>query len=226
MVAYADLEVTLDSEDVLEALVETCVTGDETAWQQLWAGVEPRLLRMVSQPRFLGPLGQREDDCRNIVVEVLARLRAEDFNRLKIYLETRRVNPSLKFMTWLRVVTKRVGIDYLRGHPDYIDRRRQADRGSAPGEWVKAGTLPSGSKLHGERPPFTNRGTAQQLLRYAAGAIPDVQRHALELWVQSETYEEIAKVLELEDAAAAERMVRAAIERLRRRFRVDEESES
>lgn len=120
-------------------------------------------------------------------------------------------------MTWLRVVSKRVGIDYLRGHPDYIDRRRQADRGSAPGEWVEAGTLPSGSKLHGERPPVTNRGTTQQLLRYAAGAIPDVQRRALELWVQSETYDEIARVLGLEDGLAAERMVRAAIERLRRK---------
>jgi len=140
-----------------------------------------------------------------------------DFARLRIYLDTRLTNPSLKFMTWLRVVSKRVGIDYLRGHPDYIDRRRQADRGSAPGEWVEAGTLPSGSKLHGERPPVTNRGTAQQLLRYAAGAIPDVQRRALELWVQSETYDEIARVLGLEDGLAAERMVRAAIERLRRK---------
>ena len=41
--------------------------------------------------------------------------------------------------------------------------------------------MPSGSKLKGERPPVTNRGTAQQLLRYAAGAIPDTQRRALEL---------------------------------------------
>lgn len=219
--SHVELVVTLDSEEILETLVESCAAGDEQAWQRLWAAVEPRLLRLVSQPRFLGPLGQREDDCRNIVVEVLARLRADDYHRLKIYLETRLTNPSLKFMTWLRVVAKRVGIDYMRGHPDYIDRRRQADRGSAPGEWVEAGTLPSGSKLHGERPPFTNRGTAQQLLRYAAGAIPDTQRRALEMWVQSETYEEIARVLEIESAVAAERMVRAAIERLRRRFRVE-----
>jgi len=61
-------------------------------------------------------------------VEVLARLRADDFHRLSIYLETRRANPSLKFMTWIRVVTKRVGIDYLRAHPDYIDRVARASR--------------------------------------------------------------------------------------------------
>jgi DNA-directed RNA polymerase specialized sigma24 family protein len=220
---YAEWLVTLDSEELLERLVEAAVTGDEPAWKRLWSAVEPRLTQIIATPRFLGRLGQREDDRRNIVVEVLGRLRADDFRRLRIYLETRRANPSLKFMAWLRVVVKRVGIDYLRGHPDYIDRRRDPDRGSAPGEWVEAGTLPSGSKLHGDRPPVTNRGTAQQLLRYAAGAIPDVQRRALELWVQSESYEEIARVLEIESAAAAERMVRAAIERLRRRFRVEED---
>lgn len=215
--------VTLDSEELLEQLVVAAVGGDEQAWQRMWAAVEARLSQIVAQPRFLGRLGQREDDRRNIVVEVFERLRADDFRRLRIYLDTRASNPSLKFMTWLRVVAKRVGIDYMRGHPDYIDRRRDRGEDGAPGEWVEAGTLPSGSKLHGERPPVTNRGTAQQLLRYAAGAIPDAQRQALELWVQSETYEEIARVLELESAAAAERMVRAAIERLRRRFRVEDE---
>lgn len=214
--------MTLDGEDLLEQLVVDAVAGDEPAWQRLWAAVEPRLSLIVGQPRFLGRLGKQEDDRRNIVVEVLGRLRADEFHRLKVYLETRRTNPSLKFMTWLRVVAKRVGIDYMRGHPDYIDRRRDPNRGSAPGEWVDAGTLPSGSKLHGERPPVTNRGTAQQLLRYAAGEIPEAQRRALEMWVQSETYEEIAKTLALDDAKAAERMVRAAIERLRRRFRVEE----
>lgn len=221
VLASVEWLVTLDSEDILEGLVEGAAAGDEATWQRLWAAVEPRLHQIVATPRFLGKLGGREDDRRNIVVDVLSRLRADDFHRLKIYLETRTTNPSLKFMTWLRVVTKRVGIDYLRGHPDYIDRRRDKDRGTSPGEWVDAGTLPSGSKLQGERPPVTNRGTAQQLLRYAAGAIPDTQRRALELWVQSDSYTEIARELGLADAAAAERMVRAVIERLRRRFRVE-----
>src|SRR5436190_3639513 len=208
--SYKEGRPMLDEEKV-ETLVVAAAGRDELAWQRLWAAVEPRLSRIVAQPRFLGRLGQREDDRRNVVVDVLARLRADNFHRLRIYLDTRTANPALKFMTWLRVVTKRVGIDYLRGHPDYIDRRRDPERGSAPGEWVDAGTLPSGSKLQGERPPVTNRGTAQQLLRYAAGAIPETQRRALELWVQSDSYAEIARELGLADAAAAERMVRAVI---------------
>src|SRR6187397_2628924 len=114
-------------EDEIESLVAAAATADEAAWQQLWASIEPPLLRIVAQPRFLGRLGQREDDRRNIVVDVMARLRGNDFDRLRLYLGSRKDNPQLKFMTWLRVVAKRVGIDYMRGHPDYIDRRRQAD---------------------------------------------------------------------------------------------------
>lgn len=214
--------MTVDSQELIEQLVAGVAGGDDAAWPRLWTEIEPQLMQIVMKPRFLGRLSRRDDDCRNIVVEVMSRLRADNYHRLQLYLATRRDNPQLQFMTWLRVVAKRVGIDYLRGHPDYIDRRREEDRGSSPGEWVDAGTLPSGSKLRGERPPYTNRGTAQQLLRYAAGVIPEVQRRALELWVQSESHDEIARALGLGTAGEAERMVRAAIERLRRRFRVDE----
>ena len=59
-------------------------------------------------PRFLERVGQREDDRSNIIVEVMARLHADGFHRLRLYVETRDTNPSLKFRTWIRVVTKRV----------------------------------------------------------------------------------------------------------------------
>ena len=207
-------------EDDLEALVPLAAQGNPDAWQRLWNALEPQLSRLVAHPRFLARLGQREDDRRNIVVEVMARLRADDFQRLWVYLEARRDNPQLRLMTWLRVVAKRVGIDYLRGHPDYVDRRREPDRADAPaGEWMDPSTLPPASQLPGERPPVTNRGTAAQLLRFAADTIPEAQRRALEMWVLSESYEEIARQLGLADATEAERTVRAAIERLRRRFR-------
>ena len=81
-------------------------------------------------------------------------------------------------------------------------------------------TLPSASKLPGERPPYTNRGTALEVLRYAAGTVPEPQLSALEMWAQSASFDEIARELTLpEGATGAERLVRAAIERLRRRFR-------
>jgi DNA-directed RNA polymerase specialized sigma24 family protein len=204
-------------EEEIERLVDGAAAGDEAAWQRLWAAIEPPLSRIIAQPRFLGRLGQREDDRRNIVVAVMARLRADGFHRLRLYLEARESNPRLRFLSWLRVVSKRVGIDYLRSHPDYV--RRHDDGASRPGEWVDAKTLPPASQIAGERPPITNRGTARELLRFAEGAIPEEQRRALELWTQSESFEDIARAVGLTGAAEAERVVRAAIERLRRKFR-------
>jgi DNA-directed RNA polymerase specialized sigma24 family protein len=206
----------------LEVLVGRAADGEVAAWRSLWEDVEPWLEKVVANPRFLGRVGQREDDRSNIIVEVMARLHADGFHRLKLYIEIRHTNPQLKFKTWLRVVAKRVGIDYLRGHQNYVDRRRDPNRGSAPGQWVEAGTLPTQSKLPGERPPMTNRGTALELLRYAADSVPEPQLSALELWTQGASYEDIARELAVaEGATGSEKLVRAAIERLRRRFRTE-----
>jgi DNA-directed RNA polymerase specialized sigma24 family protein len=212
--------VRVMDEGQLEVLVARAADGDTPSWRALWADVEPWLEKMVANPRFLGRVGQRDDDRSNIIVEVMARLHADGFHRLKLYIETRRTNPRLKFTSWLRVVAKRVGIDYLRGHENYRDRRRDPNRGSTQGQWVEPGTLPSQSQLPGERPPMTNRGTALELLRYATGAVPEPQLSALELWTEGASYTDIARELELAGGAdGAEKLVRAAIERLRRRFR-------
>jgi DNA-directed RNA polymerase specialized sigma24 family protein len=205
------------AEEELEVLVEATAAHDEHAWQALWQAIEPPLARIVAQPRFLGRLGQRDDDRHNIVLAVMARLRADQWHRLRLYLEAKRTNPRLRFMTWLRVVAKRVGIDYLRAHPDYL----RTTGASTPGVWIDPKTLPPASQLLGERPPVTDRGTARQLLEFAAGAIPDAHRRALELWTHSEPFDAIARTLGMRDAAEAQRTVRAAIERLRRRFRED-----
>jgi DNA-directed RNA polymerase specialized sigma24 family protein len=203
----------------LEALVQRAAQSDELAWSALWESIEPWLIKTVGNPRFLGRVGQREDDRRNIVIEVMARLHADGYQRLKLYVDARRQNPQLRFKTWLRIVTKRVGIDYLRGHPDYIDRRRDPNRGSKPGTWIDPKTLPPSTQLAGARPPITDRGTAAELLRYAAGSIPEPQLSALELWVQSSSFDDIARELALASSSEAEKLVRAALERLRRHFR-------
>ncbi len=203
-------------DDLIERLAVRAASGDEATWQALWRVVAPRLERTVAQPSFMARLGQREDDRLNIVVEVMARLRADGFQRLAQYAAARRDNPALRFMTWLRVVAKRVGIDYLRGHPDYIDRRRE-DVG-VPGEWVDPATLPPPSLLPGERPPVTAHGAARKIADYAAGAMSDPQRRALALWTRGEGFPDIARALDLADDVA-ERLVRTGIERLRRRFR-------
>ena len=60
---------------------------------------------------------------------------------------------------------------------------------------------------------------ARELLAFAHEEIPAPQRRALEMWAQSASFEEIAAELGLASTAEAEKTVRAAIERLRRKFR-------
>ncbi len=203
----------------LEELVARAAGGDGVAWSELWREVEPWLDRVIASPRFLGVLGTRDDDRGNIILEVMARLHADGCRRLQLYLSMRKERPQLAFKPWLRVVAKRVGIDYQRAQGSYIDMRRDPERGSTPGVWVQHEELPSHSRLPGERPAFTRRGMALELLRYAADHVPEPQLTALEMWTQSAGYDDIARDLGLASAAEAERMVRAAIERLRRRFR-------
>ena len=201
----------------LEDLVASAAAGECAAWQQLWRAIEPHLSRLVANPRFLGPIGQREDDRRNVLLEVMARLCDNDFHRLDVYLAARRNNPRLNFLSWLRVVAKRVGIDYLRAHPDYQDGRR--------GEWVQLAPRTPSSDLAPAGPPVTRRERplaakrARQLLRYAAAGIPEFQRRALELWIHDDNYVDIASALALASPAEAERVVRAAITGLRRHLR-------
>ncbi len=202
----------------IEDLVPRAVAGDEVAWRGLWAGLEPRLGAIVRKPRFAGRLSRDEDDVRNILVEVMGRLRDDDYRRLRRYLRQRAAKPKMTFMPWLIVVAKRIAIDYLRAHADYIDMRRNPDTES-PGKWVEHRTLPSDSRLEGVRPPVTNQGTALAMLRYAHQMLPPEQVGALELWILSKSFQEMADELELESPKAAERVLRAALERLRRHFR-------
>jgi DNA-directed RNA polymerase specialized sigma24 family protein len=201
----------------IETLVVRAAAADEAAWQQLWSAIEPPLTRMIAQPRFLGALGRNEDDRRNIIVAVMGRLRADDFARLTLYLESRRENPRLTFVGWLSVVAKRVGIDYLRAHPAYV-RRCGAQR-SRPGAWVHETGVPE-SQLVGARVPVTMRLTARRIVEQAGRGLPTVQRRALELWTHGEDLPDIAREVGLADARAAHRAVRAALDRLRRACRV------
>jgi DNA-directed RNA polymerase specialized sigma24 family protein len=202
-------------EERIEALVVLAAGADEPAWRELWATIEPALLQIIAQPRFLGRLGRQLDDQHNIALAVMARLRADRWHRLQLYLDARQANPELRFLSWLRVVAKRVGIDYLRAHPEYL--RHDSDA-STPGHWVEQGTLPPDSQLGGARPPVTNRGTARELLELAA-SFPTDQRRALELWAHGESFAAIARALAMKTEIEAQRTVRAAIERLRRHYR-------
>jgi len=206
----------------LERLVAVAAGGDAAAWGQLWERLEPRLLGLLRRPSFLAHLAHRPDARRDVVVAIMGRLRSDRFHRLQLYLDARRHDPGLTFMRWLIVLAKRVAIDCLRADPDYVDHRRSRHPGEAPGTWIETQALPGDGVLSGGRPPMTNRVTARQILRYADGALTDPQKRALEMWAEQSSLEDIAAALGLDGPPAAERLVRAAVERLRRHFRGSE----
>jgi len=206
-----------DEENVILELLTRACEGDDEAWQAVWTWIDPRLSALVSQPRFLARISQHEDDRRGVILSVMERLREDGFRRLKLFQKARALDGRLPFMAWLAVVTKRVAIDYLRAHPDYVDLRRRPGS-EAPGAWVDVQALPSEWRVPGVRPPVTARGTAAELLAFARRELPAQQQRALELWTQGESSSEIARAMGL-STSEAERLVRAAVERLRRKFR-------
>lgn len=103
------------TEEQLHRLVVRAADGDDAAWGAMWEHLEPWLSAFVAQPRFLRRLGQREQDRRNIVIDVIARMRANRFERLRLYLEVRCETPGIDLRTWLSVVARRAGIEYARG---------------------------------------------------------------------------------------------------------------
>jgi DNA-directed RNA polymerase specialized sigma24 family protein len=210
--------IRVRSDEEIEALIVRAAGCDEVAWQELWAALEPRLLGLVRKPRFLGQLADNEDACRDIVLAVMERLRQEDFKRLKVYLDARAHTPTLSFYAWLSIVAKRVGIDHMRAMPEYIDRRRSKEPVSSPGKWLTPVTFTE-SKVDAELGTFTGRVTAAELLEHARAEVSGEQLRALELWLQDASFEEIARAIAVSDADEAARLVRAVLERLRRKFR-------
>ena len=201
----------------LEPIVRAAADGDLTAWRDLWLRVEPALFRLARN-RQRGRRSAGDDDCRDVVVAVMARLHADRFHRLRGYLARHRAVPQLTFGRWLIVVAKRVAIDCMRAHPEYLDGRRSRRK---PSGWVRTEQLSNEVAAVDSRPRVTAALTAKEILGHADAILPHVQRRALELWVAHHELDEIARRLGLAGAAEAKRMVHAALARLRRRLRGD-----
>lgn len=204
------------AEDELKALVVAASEGDERSWHELWRRLEPRLAAILRRGHTLGRLSRSDDTVHDVLLAVMAKLRDDDFRRLRVYLDARRATPSLDFMRWVIVVAKRVAIDRLRADPEYLDLRGSGER---IGKWVETCALPEDWNLAAARLPMTNRVAVQQILRHAGATLTAEQRRAVEMWSEEASSEDIARALGLESPEEAERLVRAGVGRLRRHFR-------
>lgn len=198
----------------MDALIHRVVDGDTSAWHALWSAIEPTIWHVTGQWRLVGPLSRSDDDRRNILVEVMHLLREGEHRRLRIYLQSAGNRPTSSFKTWLATVTARAAIDYLRAHPEFDDARGRA---SEEPRWVRL--LPMAEiELGTIESDAATRASAAQLVERARRDLKPDQLRALSLWLEGSSHDDIRMELGLAHSIEAERLVRAALKRLRDRF--------
>lgn len=199
--------------------VPKVVAGDASAWNTLVVRLEPLLLELLRRGRTLGPLRHNVDDCRAVMISVLERLSKDDFRGLRLYQPWSEANPGKDFGDWIRIVTVNLARDYMSS------RLGEASRSEDEAPFNKrmlnslAALLPTGDDNRlAFRPAMTNVQMARELLEYAARSLEATQLQALRRWMDGASHDEIATELSLAGPRDADKLVRAALARLRRQF--------
>lgn len=211
MIAMADPDLA-----ALAATVPRVLGGDAAAWNELVVGLEPRLLGLLRRGRTLGPMRHSVDDCRAVMISVLERLSKHDFRGLRLFQPWADANPGKDFGDWIRIVTVNLARDHVSarlggaGSEDESRNKRMLN--------TLASLLPDDDQRLAFRPAMTNVQLARELVEYAARALEAAQLHALQRWMDGASFEELARELGLASPRDADKLVRAALARLRRHF--------
>lgn len=201
----------------LGAQVPRVISGDASAWKALVVELEPHLMALLRRSRTLGPLRNSIDDCRAVMISVLERLSKDDFRGLRLFQPWAEANPGKDFGDWVRIVTVNIARDHMssrlgeRSTTDDAVNKRMLN--------TLASMLPTGDDGRlAFRPAMTNAQMARELLEYAARSLESTQLKALRRWMDGASHDEIATELGLATPRDADKIVRAALARLRRQF--------
>jgi len=202
----------------LAAYVPRVVGGDAAAWKELVGRLEPHLIPLLRRSRALGPLRHSIDDCRAVMVSVLERLSKESYRGLRLFQPWADANPGKDFGDWIRIVTANIARDHVSarlggaaGSDDVPLNKRMLN--------TLASLLPADDDYRlAFRPSMTNVQLARELLEYAARSLERTQLGALRRWMDGASFDEIAGELGLAAPRDADKLVRAALARLRRHF--------
>lgn len=123
-------------DDRLWELLRAVVAGTDGAWPALAAALEPELVA-IARRQPIGRLRDHEDSPREIVTRVLARLHTRDHAAIR---KLCALEPPPELRAWLRVVTRRSAIDYMRESPEFERGHRARDH-----RWISLATLSSGA---------------------------------------------------------------------------------
>lgn len=232
------------------ALVQKVVdTGDQTAWRALMVKIAPRLEGWARKNRLLRRCRlSSDDDARAVMVGVLERLAANDYDNLRRFvLHTAPAAPDDDLVADVIRLGKLDDDEGDIGDPgdedqgtplrawllrlvDYTARdhvRRRLGWGSREGAPNKRDLHSDAAPLsehpeQGARPPMTDRLTVSKLVEEVSEHIdtfPTEMRTAVTMWLDDAEPAEIAAVLDLPDAGKAKALIRAGQARLRERFR-------
>jgi RNA polymerase sigma-70 factor (ECF subfamily) len=188
-------ELPATSSDTIDALIERCLRGDETAWErivkQYW-----RKVFNVSY-KFVGRYDEAEDLTQDIFLKIFKSLGTFD----------RRAN----FQTWLISVSRNLCIDHYRS----VRRERETiDRG------VDSAELSPASAEPGPIAALEQRDRVR-LLREAMAALPETLRTAVLMRdIQELSYQEIADSLHLPEGTVKSRINRGRTELARQILRI------
>jgi DNA-directed RNA polymerase specialized sigma24 family protein len=193
-------------------LIDRTIAGDTGAWHELLVDeVEPVVAVVTGRWKVVGRLCRSEEDRRNIADDVIERLHADGFRRLRelrVPGEERRA----PFGPWIARVAANTAIDYLRACPEYDATRRR---------WARIGQLHEGLPgVHADPSGAFDAGT---ILDCASRILRPRQIVALYLWLTGSSKEDIAGRLGITPAAVV-RLVRSALKRLRDRFAPEEKT--
>lgn len=224
MTAPQDSDLALEEPDLssLAVYVPRVVGGDAAAWKELVIQLEPLLIQLLRRTRTLGPMRHNIDDCRAVMTSVLERLSKDDFRGLRLFVRWSDVNPGKDFGDWIRIVTANLARDHVSARLGGA-----ASPGAAEGEAplnkrllnTLASLLPDGDDHRlAFRPAMTDVQAARELLEYAARSLETAQLRALHRWMDGASFDELARELDLSSPRDADKLVRAALARLRRHF--------
>lgn len=205
MVTHTVADATL-----LEALAQRAAKGDRAALREWLERLWPVLVGLVRSSGSMRSLIYSDDHVHNVVQAALEKLS----RGVESYVAWRGVHPEKGVLDWVRIVTKNAIRDYLRAQLGPRTATAEPSAKRLLNEFAASEQLDQ----VGQRPPFTAAQTARELYEFAKERLTAPQLRALSLWLEGQSFEEIAADLRIATGAAAP-LLQAGIAVLRRHFR-------
>ena len=196
-------------------LVRRILRGDQGAWMELFSHYGPVVAALARTNRAMGSYRGSEDDVRNVMTQVFERLRREDYRALRTFAPWHEKNPSKGLSDWLTIVT----VNVIR---NYIAAKLGAPRADGANVKQLVNTFADALAIDGDeplvRPHMTTKETAHRIIEFAREHLAEDQMAVLAGWLEGSSFDELAADLHLANAKAADRLLRAALAKLRRQF--------